>query len=167
MVRELERIMEVDPLDLPEQRGIIDQIIDESKGTPGAPMVVLNALQSQIGYVSVPMQRYVAKQLRVPVSQIYGVISFYSFFTTQPRGKHSIRLCLGTACYVGGASKLIEKAKDELGIELGETTRDWQITLECCRCVGACSQAPTVMVDSDVYGRVTPEQLPNIIGQYR
>jgi NADH:ubiquinone oxidoreductase subunit E len=156
-----------DPLSLPEQRAIVDRVIMECRDISGAPMVVLGELQSQIGFVSIPMQKYVAKKLRVPMSQIYGVVSFYSFFTTQPRGKHTIKLCLGTACYVGGASNLIKKAQEVLGVEIGETTEDWQITLEFCRCVGACSQAPTVMIDDDVYGRMTPEKLPEIINRYQ
>jgi NADH:ubiquinone oxidoreductase subunit E len=156
-----------DPLTVPEQKVIIDQVIDDNKGLPGAPMVVLNELQNRIGYVSVPMQDHVARELRVPKSQIYGVVSFYSFFSTQPRGKHTIKLCLGTACYVGGAPKLVQKACEILGVGVGETTGDWQITLECCRCVGACSQAPTVMIDNDVYGRVTVDQLPDLIAKYQ
>ena len=155
-----------DPLVVPAQRAVIDRILEAGRDTPGAAMVVLNELQSQIGYVSFPMQEYVARRLRVPRSQIYGVISFYSFFTTKPRGKHTLKLCLGTACYVGGITKLIEKAKQLLGVRVGETTGDWRITLETCRCVGACSQAPTVTIDCDVYGRVTLEQLPEILARY-
>ena len=155
-----------DPLVFPAQRAVIDRILEAGRDTPGAAMVVLNELQSQIGYVSFPMQEYVARRLRVPRSQIYGVISFYSFFTTKPRGKHTLKLCLGTACYVGGITKLIEKAKQLLGVRVGETTGDWRITLETCRCVGACSQAPTVTIDGDVYGRVTLEQLPEILARY-
>ena len=155
-----------DPLVVPAQRAVIDRILEAGRDTPGAAMVVLNELQSQIGYVSFPMQEYVARRLRVPRSQIYGVISFYSFFTTKPRGKHTLKLCLGTACYVGGSTKLIEKAKQLLGVRVGETTGDWRITLETCRCVGACSQAPTVTIDGDVYGRVTLEQLPEILARY-
>jgi NADH:ubiquinone oxidoreductase subunit E len=162
----LENIPEGDPLTVPEQRATIDQIIEENRLVAGAPMVVLNELQSQIGHVSRPMQEYVARQLGVPMSLIYGVSSFYSFFTTEPRGKHTAKFCLGTACYVGGASKLIKRARELLGIEVGETTADWQITLECCRCVGACSQAPTVMIDNDVHGRMTPEILPGILERY-
>jgi NADH:ubiquinone oxidoreductase subunit E len=162
----LENIPEGDPLTIPEQRATIDQIIEENRLVAGAPMVVLNELQSQIGHVSRPMQEYVAQQLGVPMSLIYGVASFYSFFTTEPRGKHTAKFCLGTACYVGGASKLIKRARELLGIEVGETTADWQITLECCRCVGACSQAPTVMIDNDVHGRMTPEILPEILERY-
>ncbi len=161
-------ILEVarDPLVIPAQRAIIDGIIARAKGIPGAPMVVLNELQSQIGYVSLPMQEHVARQLRVPRSQISGVVTFYSFFTTKPRGKHTVKLCLGTACYVGGVTRLIEKAQQLLGVQVGETTTDWRITLETCRCVGACSQAPILTVDGDVYGRVRPEQLPGIFAQY-
>ncbi|HSB72924.1 MAG TPA: NAD(P)H-dependent oxidoreductase subunit E [Candidatus Methylomirabilis sp.] len=156
-----------DPLVVPAQRQVIDRIIEAGRQTPGAAMVVLNELQSQVGYVSFPMQEYVARRLHVPRSQIYGVISFYSFFTTKPRGKHTLKLCLGTACYVGGITKLIQKAKQILGVQVGETTGDWRITLETCRCVGACSQAPTVTVDGNVYGRVTPEQLPEILARYQ
>ena len=162
-----EQVFMVDPLDVPEQRAVIDRIIEEHKRLPGAPMVVLNELQSHIGYVSIPMQKYLARRLRVPMQQVYGVVSFYSFFATEPRGKHVIKFCLGTACYVSGAPKLIAEAKQILGVEVGETTGDWLITLECCRCVGACSQAPTVMIDDDVYGRVSPAQLPEIIAKYQ
>lgn len=162
----LENIPEGDPLAVPEQRAAIDRIIGEARHVAGAPLVVLNELQSQIGHVSLPMQEYVARQLAVPMSLIYGVSSFYSFFTTEPRGKHTAKFCLGTACYVGGAAKLIKRAQELLGVEVGETTADWQITLEQCRCVGACSQAPTVMIDDHVHGRVTAEELPSILETY-
>ena len=167
MAEGLENIDEIDPLAVPEKRAIIDKIIRDNKRIPGAPIVVLNELQSRIGYISFPMQEYAAKLLRVPPVQIYGLVSFYSFFTTKPRGKHTIKLCLGTACYVSGASKVVEEAKEVLGIDIGETTPDWQLSLECCRCVGACSQAPTAMIDNDVFGRMTPERLPEIIDKYR
>jgi len=155
-----------DPLAIPAQRAIIDRILAGAGGTPGAAMVVLNELQGEIGYVSLPMQEYVARRLRIPRSQVYGVVTFYSFFTTRPRGQHTVKLCLGTACYVGGVTTLIEKAQQFLGIRVGETTEDWRITLETCRCVGACSQAPIVTVDGDVYGRVRPEQLRDILTRY-
>lgn len=155
-----------DPLGVPAQKAIVDRIIEGARETPGAAMVVLNDLQSQIGFVSLPMQEYVARRLRVPRSQVHGVVSFYSFFTTKPRGLHTVKLCLGTACYVGGVTKLIDKAQQLLGVRVGETTEDWRITLESCRCVGACSQAPIVTVDGDVYGRVRPEQLPEILSRY-
>lgn len=151
------------PLKNPEQKQIIDQIIEQNKHLPGSTMVILNELQSNIGFISEPMQEYVAKKLRIPVSKIHGVVSFYSFFTTTPRGKHTIKFCLGTACYVGGVPQLIEKAKQLLGIDLGETTKDGAITIEACRCVGACSQAPVIVVDETVSGRVRPNKLPQMI----
>jgi NADH:ubiquinone oxidoreductase subunit E len=159
----LENIPETDPLVVPHQRSMIDQILKENGNTRGATMVVLNELQSHIGYISVPMQAYVAQKLRVPMSQINGVVSFYSFFTTRPRGKHTMKFCLGTACYVRGAPKLIEKAEQSLGIEVGETTQDGEVTLEVCRCLGACSQAPVVVVDETMHGRMHPNLLPQIV----
>jgi NADH:ubiquinone oxidoreductase subunit E len=126
-------------------------------------MVILNELQSQIGFVSEPMQRYTAQKLRIPYSKVHGVITFYSFFTTTPRGRHTIKFCMGTACYVGGVPQLIEKAKQILGVAPGETTKDGNITLEICRCVGACSQAPVIVVDEETHGRVRPNKLPQII----
>jgi NADH-quinone oxidoreductase subunit E len=163
MVKTSENIPPNDPLANPTQRAMIDQILDENKTVNGAAMVVLNELQHQIGYISSAMERYVARQLHIPISKVHGVVSFYSFFTSQPRGKHTIKFCMGTACYVGGAEQLIEKAKQSLGINLGQTTPDGQITLEVCRCVGACSQAPVVVVDEQAQGRVKPNKFPQII----
>jgi len=141
----------------------IDKIIDRNIDLAGAPMVVLNDLQKEIGYVSEEMQAYVAKRLRVPVSVIHGVVTFYSFFTTQPRGRHTIKFCMGTACYVGGTPQLIEKAKQIFGIEPGQTTADGEVTLEVCRCVGACSQAPVILVDEDMVGRLRPNKFPQTV----
>ena len=146
-----------------DQKEIMDRVLEENEDKPGAVMVVLNELQSQIGFVSEAMQSYVAHAMHVPVSTIHGVVSFYSFFTTTPRGRHTIKFCMGTACYVGGTPQLIEKAKQILGIEPGQTTADGAITLEVCRCVGACSQAPVVVIDEDVSGRVRPNKLPQLV----
>jgi len=167
MIKVLENIANTDPLMISEQRAIIDQVLTENKNLPGATMVVLNELQSQIGFISVPMQVYVAQKLRVPMSEINGVVSFYSFFTTTPRGKHTLKFCLGTACYVGGAPGLIEKTKQIIGIDPGETTEDGSITVELCRCIGACSQAPTMVIDKDMYGRMHPNKLPQILDRYQ
>jgi NADH-quinone oxidoreductase subunit E len=141
----------------------LDAIIAQNRDLPGATMVVLNEVQRQVGYISKPIQAYIAKKLGVPESAVHGVVSFYSFFTTTPRGKHTVKFCLGTACYVGGTPQLIEKAKQSLGIEPGQTTPDGEITLELCRCVGACSQAPVVMVDEQVHGRVKPNKFPQVL----
>ena len=141
----------------------IDSIIESNKGIKGSTMVVLNEVQSKIGYISEPMQAYISKKLRVPFSAVHGVVTFYSFFTTKPRGKHTIKFCMGTACYVGGTPQLIEKAKQLLGVEPGNTTEDGQFTLETCRCVGACSQAPVVVIDEELYGRVKPNKFPQLL----
>ncbi len=153
----------MDPLNNPELRTIIDYIIDESIELDGGLMVVLNNLQSIIGYLSEPMQAHVAERLSIPLSKVHGVVSFYSFFTTNPRGKHVIKFCIGTACYVGGITQLIEKAKQVLGIDIGQTTSDGMISLEYCRCVGACSQAPVVVIDDVNNGHVKSSQFAKLI----
>ncbi len=163
MYKILEDVSAKDPIKIPEQKAIIDQIINDNRNLPGSTMVILNELQNRIGFVSEPMQAYVARELKVPVSTVHGVVTFYSFFTTTPRGKHTIKFCMGTACYVGGIPQIMEKAKSLLGIEMGQTTKDGNITLEVCRCVGACSQAPVIVVDEETIGRVKPNKFPQII----
>jgi len=153
----------LDPLQNSAQKAIIDGVIDQYADIPGATMVVLNTLQEKIGYLTKPMQVYIADKLHIPISKVHGVVSFYSFFTTEPRGKHVIKFCCGTACYVGGAPQLIDKAKQLLGIEPGQTTADGQVTLEICRCVGACSQAPVVVIDEVNHGRLQPQKFSNLI----
>ncbi len=163
MLNLVEQVSANDPVAIPEKREIIDSILEENKNLPGALMVILNELQAQIGFISEPMQQYVARKMLIPVSNVHGVVSFYSFFTTQPRDKHTIKFCMGTACYVGGMPQLIEKAKQVLGVAPGQTTKDGQITLEICRCVGACSQAPVIVIDEESHGRVRPNKLPQLV----
>ena len=167
MLNLIENIAETDPLANPEQRTAIDHILAENKDVPGATMVVLNELQTEIGYISIPMQAYVSQKLRVPMSEVNGVVSFYSFFTTTPKGKHTVKFCMGTACYVGGTPRLIDKTKEVLGVDPGQTTDDNAISVELCRCIGACSQAPAMVVDKAVQGRVHPNQLSQIFKKYR
>ncbi len=163
MLNVIDNIPATDPVAIPEKKAIIDQILEENRDLPGSVMVILNELQSKIGFVSPAMQGYVAKKLRVPLQQIHGVVSFYSFFTTQPRGRHTVKFCMGTACYVGGAEQLIEKARQVLNVEPGQTTKDGMATVEICRCVGACSQAPVVVIDEEMHGRVRSAKLPQIL----
>jgi len=165
MYKEITSAPENDPVKIPAMIQVIDEIINSNRDRPGATMVILNEVQGRIGFVSEPMQAYIAQEMKIPLSTVHGVISFYSFFTTQPRGKHTIKFCLGTACYVGGTPQLIEKAKQSLGIEMGKTTPDGLITLEVCRCVGACSQAPVIVVDDETHGRVKPNKFPQILRQ--
>jgi NADH:ubiquinone oxidoreductase subunit E len=163
MIDITEKKLLTDPLQSAEQRALIDQILAENQTRPGAAMVVLNELQSRIGYVSPSMQAYVAQKLRVPMSEINGVVSFYSFFTTKPRGQHTLKFCMGTACYVGGTARLLEKVRQLLELDPGQTSADGLVTVEVCRCVGACSQAPVVVLDENIYGRVRPNKLPQIL----
>jgi NADH:ubiquinone oxidoreductase subunit E len=163
MTRRQREIPENDPLNKENLKLLIDQAILENKERPGAVMLVLNEVQSKIGHVSPCMQVYIAQNLKVPLGQVHGVVTFYSFFKTKPKGKHTIKFCLGTACYVAGVPQLIEKAKQMLNIDLGETTPDGQITLEECRCVGACSQAPVVVVDEEVQGKLRPNKFPQVL----
>jgi NADH:ubiquinone oxidoreductase subunit E len=163
MINAIPNTLENDPLTIPEKKAVIDQILTDNRDRPGAAMVVLNEIQNQIGFITEKMQAYVAKSLDMPVGWIHGVVTFYSFFTTKPRGRHTIKFCNGTACYVGGTPQLIEKAKQALGIDVGETTPDGNVTIEICRCVGACSQAPVVVVDEEVQGRVKPNKFPQVL----
>lgn len=163
MSRCLNHIPANDPLNRAEQKSIIEHAIAENQERPGAVMLVLNEVQGKIGHVSPSMQAYIARSLNVPLGQVHGVVTFYSFFKTQPRGKHTIKFCLGTACYVAGVPQLVEKAKQMLHIELGQTTPDGNITLEECRCVGACSQAPVIVVNEEVQGKLRPNKFPQIL----
>ena len=147
----------------PHQVEQIKQICKEFNNDPGELINVLHKVQHTFGYLPAEVQEVVASELNIPVAKVYGVVTFYSFFTTQPRGRHTIKFCLGTACYVGGTPQLIEKAKQLLGIEPGQTTPDGEITLELCRCVGACSQAPVVVVDEQIHGRLRPNKFPQVI----
>lgn len=150
----------------PEEQETLDLIIAENRDRPGSTMVVLTLTQEQLGYVSPPMQRYIAKALDVPLSHIYGVLTFYSFFRMSPIGRHKISICMGTACYVRGGPTLVEKYQQVLGVKVGETTEDQRFTLEICRCVGACSQAPVVMIDDDILGRVQPQNVAKTLRDY-
>ncbi len=149
-----------------EEKEALDHILDENRDRPGSTMVVLTLTQERLGYVSPPMQRYIAEALGVPLSHIYGVLTFYSFFRMSPIGRHKVSVCLGTACYVRGGPSLVEKLQQVLAVKVGETTEDNRFTLETCRCVGACSQAPVVMIDDDVIGRVQPQDVAKILRKY-
>jgi len=154
---------EIDPNQNSNLADKLNSILDANKSRPGSLMVILNEIQNTVGFVSEQIQDYVAHFLKIPVSKVHGVISFYSFFTTRPRGKHTLKFCTGTACYVGGSSQLIDKAKQLIGISMGETTEDGNITMEETRCVGACSQAPVIVVDETIHGRVKPSKVAQLV----
>jgi NADP-reducing hydrogenase subunit HndA len=127
---------------------------------------VLHKAQSLFGYLPAELQEVIAKELNVSVAHVYGVVTFYSFFTMTPKGVHPISICLGTACYVRGAEKVLEEFKKELKIQVGETSGDGKFSLSCLRCVGACGLAPVVMVGEKVFGRVSPEGVKDIIAEF-
>lgn len=145
----------------------LGQYIEELPDEKGALISVLHRAQAIFGYLPQEVQEFVGAKLNIPTSQVYGVVSFYSFFTMVPKGKHPISICLGTACYVRGADKVLDAFKRELGIEVGQTTADGKYSLDALRCVGACGLAPVVLVGDKVYGRITTaEQVKNILKEY-
>lgn len=145
-----------------ELRGFIAGIKSEC----GALMPVLQKAQEIYGYLPIEVQKIIADELNISLSEVYGVVTFYSQFSLNPKGEHRISICLGTACYVKGADKILNALEDRLGIKVGECTADGIFSLDACRCVGACGLAPVMMIDDDVYGRLTVEQLDGILAKY-
>ena len=153
----------------PEEQALYAQVakvIEQYKGREGSLIMVLHAAQEIFGYLPMELQQFIADGMDIPVSEVCGVVSFYSFFSTQKRGKHTIRMCQGTACYVRGGKKVVEAIKKELGVEVGGTTADGQYTFEIVRCIGSCGLAPAMMIDDDVYKQVTPAKLRGILAKY-
>lgn len=150
-----------------EQVDKIEQICKSFDNEPGELINVLHKVQSTFGYLPAEVQEVIADKLNVPVAKVYGVVTFYSFFTMKPKGKHPISICTGTACYVRGAEKVLEEFKKELKIEVGETSEDGKFSIACLRCVGACGLAPVVMVGDKTYGRVAPEMVKDILAEYQ
>ncbi|HML85086.1 MAG TPA: NAD(P)H-dependent oxidoreductase subunit E [Bacteroidales bacterium] len=152
---------------LPENK--LNQLIEVCKSfnnEPGELINVLHKAQEIFGYLPAEVQEVVAKELNTSVAHVYGVVSFYSFFTMTPKGEHPISICMGTACYVRGAEKVLDEVKHLLKIQVGETTADGKFSLACLRCVGACGLAPVVMVGDKVYGRVAPDGVKAILEEY-
>lgn len=144
----------------------LDGVIAEYKDKPGALIPVLQMAQAIFGYLPESALRKVSLGLNKSYSEVAGVVGFYSFFSTQPRGKHMIRVCLGTACYVRGGKQVLDELKNKLGVDVGETTSDRTFSLDVARCFGACGLAPAVMIDDEVYQRVKPARLQQILDKY-
>lgn len=142
------------------------EFIEAEKSQPGALMPVLQKAQEIYGYLPIEVQEMIAEGLNLPLSEVYGVATFYSQFSLTPKGEHRISICLGTACYVKGADKILEGLEKSLGIKCGECTPDGVFSLDSCRCVGACGLAPVMMIDDDVYGRMTVDQIDEILKKY-
>lgn len=144
----------------------LNKTLDSWSSVPGALIPVLQTAQDLFGYLPEKVIKHVAERLGIPYSEVTGVVTFYSYFSTVPRGKHVVRVCLGTACYVRGGKEVLEAMKKTLGIGVGETTPDRQFSLEVGRCFGACGLAPVVLVDDDVHQRVKPARVRDIIEPY-
>lgn len=148
-----------------EKYAELKKFIDSLPTQKGELIRVLHRAQGIFGYLPREVQVFVAREMEVPVSKVYGVVSFYSYFTMKPKGKYEISVCMGTACYVRGAESVLEKLRKKLGIEPGETTEDGKFSLRSLRCVGACGLAPVMMVGDKVYGRVTPDMVDTILAE--
>ena len=140
--------------------------IDELKNQPGSLMPIMQKAQEIYGYLPIEVQTMISDQTGVPLEKIYGIATFYAQFALAPKGKYRISVCLGTACYVKGAQSVFDKLVELLKIEEGECTPDGKFSLEACRCVGACGLAPVMMINDDVYGRLTPDMIEGILAKY-
>ncbi len=145
----------------------LDEVIAKYKGTPGALMPVLQEAQNIFGYVPMDVQQIIADGLGTTLSEVYGVATFYAQFSLEPKGEYVVGVCLGTACYVKGSQKVLDKLSEVLEVPVGKTTADGKFTLNATRCLGACGLAPVMMINDEVYGRLVPEDIPNIVAKYR
>lgn len=144
----------------------LKDVIAKHKDMPGALLPVLQEAQGIYGYLPIEVQQMVADGLEISLSEVYGVATFYSQFSLTPKGEHRISVCLGTACYVKGADKILAAIEEKLGIKSGECTPDGLFSIDSCRCVGACGLAPVMMVDDEVYGKMTVDQVDKILDKY-
>lgn len=147
--------------------GQIQEICAQFNNQEGELINVLHRVQGKLGYLPAEVQEVIAKELNMSVAKVYGVVTFYSFFTMLPQGEFPISICMGTACYVRGAEQVLAEFKRQLNIEVGQTSPDGKFSLSCLRCVGACGLAPVVTVGEKVFGRVSPQQVSKIIAEYQ
>ena len=150
-----------------EQEEKLMAVIEEHKGQEGAAIPVLHEAQNIYGYLPIEVQEKIAEGLDVPLAEIYGIVTFYTQFTVNPKGKYKIGICLGTACYVKGSGDILEKVKEILGIDVGECTPDGLFSIDATRCIGACGLAPVMTINDDVYGRLVVDDVEDIIKKYQ
>ena len=145
----------------------LQHTIDEFKDKEGPLMPVMQKAQELFGYLPVEVQEYIAKALDIPMTDIYGVATFYSQFTLKPKGKNTVGVCMGTACYVKGSQAILDALSKELNLKPGDTSDDFNFTFEATRCLGACGLAPVIMINDDVYGRLVSSDIKGIVNKYR
>jgi NADH:ubiquinone oxidoreductase subunit E len=151
----------------PDAISKIDDIIESLKNKPGSLIPVLAGCQGVLGYLPVELQEYIGKRMNIPGSDVYGVVTFYSFFSMIPKGRHTIRVCMGTACYVRGIGEILNRIRTGLNLQIGATTEDRRFSLEAVRCLGACGLAPVIVVDNVTYGGVSPDSVLDILSNYK
>ena len=149
-----------------EQWAAVEAVIKKYKAKPGSLIPVLEEVQEAVGYLPKPVMERVARGLKVPFSEVYGVVTFYSFFTMAPKGRHTVRCCLGTACYVRGGKRILDTLTETLKVQPGETTPDRTFSLETVRCLGACGLAPVVVVDEDTHRQMKPSKIHGVLAAY-
>ncbi len=150
-----------------EQVDELNKIIEKYKAEPGGLIPLLEKAQALLGYLPITVQKQISDKTNIPLSRIYGVATFYSFFTMIPRGKHTVKVCLGTACYVKGGKEIKEIIEKEFGVKTGEITSDRMFTYETVRCLGVCGLAPVIVVDGEVYAKVKFSKVKEILEQYK
>ena len=149
-----------------QQKKEILAIIDKYRDDQGALIPVLHDVQEYFGYLPIEVQKLISEEMNVPLAEIYGVVTFYAQFSTQPKGKYTVSVCLGTACYVKGSGRILEKFENILGVQAGGVTDDGMFGIEACRCVGACGLAPVAIVNGEVYGRLVEADVQSICDKY-
>jgi len=157
----------VNPDMTPDVMAKVDQLLNTFRGKPGCLIPVLEGCQEVVGYLPVELQEYIGKNLSIPGSTIYGVVTFYSFFSMVPKGRHTIKVCLGTACYVRGTKPIMNMLTEKLDLEVGQTTEDRRFSLQAVRCLGACGLAPVMVVDDDTHGGMTLGRIEGILNRYQ
>lgn len=150
----------------PAELAAVDAIIERCKGKPGSLIPVLEEIQEAIGHLPKSIQKRVALGMNIPFSEVYGVVTFYSFFTMVPKGRHVVRCCLGTACYVRGGKQILDRVEEAWQLHPGETTEDRRFSLETVRCLGACGLAPVMVVDEDTHRQMKPSKVGEILERY-
>lgn len=149
-----------------EQEAALLKVIADHKEDKGALMPILQKAQDIYGYLPIEVQTIISNELNVPLEKVYGIVTFYSQFSLNPKGKFKVSVCLGTACYVKGSGDIFTKLKEKLGISDGECTPDGKFSLESCRCIGACGLAPVMTINDDVYGKLTVDSIDSILAKY-
>ncbi|MCC8029111.1 MAG: NAD(P)H-dependent oxidoreductase subunit E [Lachnospiraceae bacterium] len=149
-----------------EQEAQLLDVIAELRDTKGCLMPIMQKAQDIYGYLPYEVQKMISDEMEIPLEKIYGVATFYSMFNLYPKGQYRISVCLGTACYVKGSGGIYSELMEKLGIEGGQCTADGRFSLDACRCIGACGLAPVMMINDDVYGRLTPEEIDGILAKY-